>query len=388
VAETVRLAEKDLRNWKLLRDFQERLEATLGGQPLHPSWEHPQRRLEAAEYLSLFLFGLLNPVLTSMRGLCQASHLERVQAEVCRRPVSLASFSEAQHLCDPARLKTIFSSLRQEVGRQPERRSQPGADPKWLRMMEVVDSTLWYVLPRMHWALWRNQGVRQNAVRLHVKYHVWESLPSALAVTTGKACERRQWEQAAQPGEFHVGDRYFGEDYQLLQRLMDKGCSFAVRLRQSAVWRVEETLSLTEADRKAGVVEDLWVRLGSEGQGPRVRLVRVPTQEEDVLIATDVGPRDMSAEVAALCYRHRWEVELFFRWLKYVMGSHHWMAESPTGVAVQLYLTLIGAQLLLLYTGRRPNKRLLELLQFYFMGWASAEEVMALLQKDTAQKKK
>jgi IS4 transposase len=169
---------------------------------------------------------------------------------------------------------------------------------------------------------------------------------------------------------------------------MDKGCSFAVRLRQSAVWRVEETLHLREADRKAGVIEELWVRLGSEGQGPRVRRVRVPTQEEDLLIATDVRPQDMSAEVAALCYRHRWEVELFFRWLKYVMGSHHWMAESPTGVAVQLYLTLIAAQRLLLYTGRRPNKRLLELLQFYFMGWASAEEVMALLQKDTAQKKK
>jgi hypothetical protein len=136
------MAEKDLRNWKLLRDFQERLEATLGGQRLHPSWEHSPRRLEAAEHLSLFRFGLLNPVLTSMRGLCQASRLERVQAEVCRRPVSLASFSEAQHLCDPALLKTIFSSLRREVGRQPERRSQPGADPKWLRMMEVVDSNV------------------------------------------------------------------------------------------------------------------------------------------------------------------------------------------------------------------------------------------------------
>ena len=89
MAQAVRRAEKDLRNWKLLRDFQERLEAALGGQPPHPSWEHPQRRLEAAEYLSLFLFGLLNPVLTSMRGLCQASRLQRVQAEVCRTGVQL-----------------------------------------------------------------------------------------------------------------------------------------------------------------------------------------------------------------------------------------------------------------------------------------------------------
>lgn len=386
MAKSTPATEKNLRNWKLLLDFQERLETVLGGQPLHPSWENPQRRLEAAEYLSLFLFGILNPVLTSMRGLCQASHLRRVQREVCRRPVSLGSFSEAQSICDPARLKTIFTSLRQEVSRQAPPSAAPEA--KYLHLMEAVDSTLWYVLPRMHWALWRHQGVRQNAVRLHVKYHVCESLPTDVSVTIGKECERRQWEHLAEPGGFYVGDRYYGEDYQLLQRLMDKKCSFAVRLRQSAVWQVEQVLPLSEADRKAGVIEDLWVRLGAEGKGPRVRIVRILGQEEVLWLATNVGPEEMSAEIVALCYRHRWEVELFFRWLKYVMGSHHWMAESANGVAVQIYLTLIGAQLLLLYTGKRPNKRMLELLQFYLMGWASAKELMALLQKAIPQKKK
>lgn len=387
MAQAAPIKEKDLRNWKLLSDFQERLETALAGQPVHPSWEDSRRRLEAAEYLSLFLFGILNPVLTSMRGLCQASRLERVQQEVSQRPVSLGSFSEAQHLCDPQRLKTIFRSLRQEVARQP-RLAEPGADPKWLRMMAVVDSTLWHVLPRTHWALWRHQGVKQNAVRLHVKYQVWESLPSAVSVTTGKECERRQWEQAAQPGEFHVGDRYFGEDYSLLQRLTDKNVSFLVRLRQCAQWQVEQNLPLSPAEQKAGVIEDGWVRLGRAGPGARVRVVRILGEEEVVVLVTNVGPEEMSADLVALCYRHRWEVELFFRWLKYVMGTQHWMAESPRGVAVQLYLTLIGAQLLLLYTGQRPNKRMLELLQFYFLGWASADEVMALLQKAISQKKK
>jgi hypothetical protein len=383
-----RIKEKDLSNWKLLEDFGQRLDAALAAQPLHPSWENPQRRLDAAQYLSLFLFGLLNPVLTSMRGLCRASHLPRVQEEVSSRPASLGAFSEAQHIADPQLLKTIFSTLRREVRqRSPQPEPAAGGAP-WLRLMEVVDSTLWHVLPRMHWALWRHQGVRQNTVRLHVKYHVWESLPSDVALTTGKVCERFQWEQMAQPGEFYVGDRYFGEDYQLLQRLMDKPCQFAVRLRQSAQWQVEQALPVSPADQKADVLEDLWVRLGSEAQGPRLRIVRILGPEEDIVIATNVGPAQMSADLVALCYRHRWEVELFFRWLKYVMGSNHWMAESPRGVAVQIYLTLIGAQLLLLYTGQRPNKRMMEALQFYLMGWASAEEVMALLQKALPRKKK
>jgi hypothetical protein len=240
----------------------------------------------------------------------------------------------------------------------------------------------------MHWALWRKQGVRQNAVRLHVKYHVGESLPTCLSLTVGKECERRQWEQMAQPGEFHVADRYYGEDYQLLGRMMERRCHFAVRLRQDAQWVQEQSLPLSQADKEAGVIEDLWVRLGCQGQGPRVRVVRILGAEEQIIVATDMEPQEMSAQIVALCYRHRWEVELFFRWLKHVMGTRHWMAESPRGMAVQIYLTLIGAQLLLLYTGQRPNKRMLEALQFYLMGWASAEEAMALVQKALPRKKK
>lgn len=47
---------------------------------------------------SLMLFGLFNPVLDSMRGLCAASRLRRVQEEVCGRKVSLGSFSAVKGL--------------------------------------------------------------------------------------------------------------------------------------------------------------------------------------------------------------------------------------------------------------------------------------------------
>jgi hypothetical protein len=116
-------------------------------------------------------------------------------------------------------------------------------------MMEAVDRTLWQGLPRMRWAPGRPQGVKQNAVRLPVKYQVWESLPRAVAVTPGKECERRPWEQAAPPGGgFHAGDRYQGEDCSLPQRLTDKKVSFLVRLRQTARWPAEPTLTLSPAE--------------------------------------------------------------------------------------------------------------------------------------------
>ena len=51
----------------------------------------------------------------------------------------------------------------------------------------------------------------------------------------------------------------------------------------------------------------------------------------------------------------------------------HWLAESPRGVAVQLYLALIGALLLQLDLGRRPSKRIWELLQWRLLGMMDEE---------------
>ena len=61
-------------------------------------------------------------------------------------------------------------------------------------------------------------------------------------------------------------------------------------------------------------------------------------------------------------------MEYFFRWVKCLMGCGHWLAESPRGVANQLYLALIGALLLQLDLGRRPSKRVWELLQWHLLG--------------------
>ena len=64
------------------------------------------------------------------------------------------------------------------------------------------------------------------------------------------------------------------------------------------------------------------------------------------------------------------------------------MVESPQGVAIQIYLALIAALLLQLYTGRRPTQRLMELIeliQFYLLGVATLEDLEAALEKEKAR---
>jgi hypothetical protein len=329
-------------------------------------------------YLGLFLFGLVNPAVRTMRGLCAASHLPRLQEEVCGRPVSLGSFSEAQAVVDPQLLERVFAELSEEISRREDVLSERAK--RWL----IQDSTLWEVLPRMRWALWRRQGTSQNAVRLHLSLHVVEDKPQRAKITTGRGCERQAWRENWQPGDAYVGDRYYGEDYQLFAKLEEAGCAYVLRLRESATIEVLEEIALSPRDRQSGVLRQAWVVLGCKARyrSTRVRLVWVETSKEVLLLVTNQEPDAMAAELVAALYHQRWRIELFFRWIKCILGCRHWLAESPRGVAIEIYLALIAALLLQLYSGRRPNRRMLELIQLYLLGVASSQDLQAGWQRE------
>jgi hypothetical protein len=376
--ETV-LTERQLIRWRLVEEFRQRLDQVLGPvQGGHSSWVDSQRLLAYADYLSLFLFGLLNPVVRTMRGLCSASHLQRVQEQICSRPVSLGSFSEAQHLLAPALLEKVFAGLAAEVHgpvpNDPRLQAQ-----RWL----AHDGTLWRALPRMGWALYgAGRGGQSRGVKLHLSFHLLEDKPVRGTVRPGKDCERAVWKQRWEPGDAYIGDRYFGEDYGLLDELTQALCVYVLRLREQAVITVEEELPVSPADRAAGVVRQAWVVLGKRTRSGRVRVVWVEAEGHSLILVTNQTPAQLPAELVSLLYRKRWQVELFFRWIKCILGCRHWLAESPEGVALQIYLALIAALLLQLYTGKRPSKRMMELIQFYQLGVASLEELTTGLERE------
>ncbi len=103
--------------------------------------------------------------------------------------------------------------------------------------------------------------------------------------------------------------------------------------------------------------------------------MRVPTELGELLLVTDKSQKELSAELIALIDRYRWRIELFFKWLKCILGCRHWLAHSPRGVAVQIYGALIAALLLLRATGRRPAKRAMEMIRFYLLGYATLDEL-------------
>jgi hypothetical protein len=108
-----------------------------------------RRTLAAADYFSLHLFNLLNPIVSSRRGLCVASRFRNMR-QVCQRPVSPGSFSEAQHLFEPELLGDIIRELaaraRGTVRFGDERVRQAVAT------LTLVDGTVLRAVNRMAWA--------------------------------------------------------------------------------------------------------------------------------------------------------------------------------------------------------------------------------------------
>jgi len=370
--------EKKLSCWKLLDEFRVRLAKAQAAAPkIEKRLGGPERKLLEADYFCLFLFGLLNPVVDSMRGLCAASHLTRVQQDICTRPVSLGSFSEAQSVFDPELLRQVFLELAGEIPTAwGDSRLAHFADK-----LKLIDGTLLPALPRMHWALWLND--KNRAAKLHLKFTVLRQAPSDVAITEGNSCERKALRQLMQKGETIVGDRYYGLEYGLFEEMRQLGVSFVIRIRNKPRMEIIEELPLTDEDRAAGVTWQGMVKLGDKWQGDPVRVVKVAVDGKELLLATDL---DIEAELIALIYRYRWQIELFFKWMKSILGNRHLMAESSEGVAIQTYCALIAALMLQLFTGKRPTKRAMEMIRFYMMGQADLEEIVKLLGLEKSDK--
>jgi hypothetical protein len=256
-----------------------------------------------------------------------------------------------------------------------------------LRGLTAVDGSLLPALPKMAWALWLDP--QHRAAKMHVHFDVLKGVPVETTVTTANDSETEQLRATLQAQRLYVIDRGYAE-YQLFQDIVDARSDFIGRLRANAVWTLVEERPLTAEAQSAGVRSDRVVRLGGPQSGTvfkqSVRVVEVDTGKTDnhgrpdiLLLATN--RLDLPAELVALAYRFRWTVELFFRWLKCILGCRHLLANSRDGVTIQVYLAIIASLLISLWVGRKPTVRTLEMLQFYFTGWATEDELMAHLEQ-------
>jgi hypothetical protein len=374
------LVEKDvqgLKYFKLLRPFLKRLR----GAGTHHD-RACNRKLFFDDYGAMILLYFFNPILTSLRGLQQASTLRNVQRRLGCPRASLGSLSEATGVFDAALLQPIIAELAATALPLLH-----GREAKALHGLTAADGSLLPALPKMAWALWLDD--QHRAAKLHLQFDVLKGVPLAASVTAGNDAEYAQLQANLQTDRLYVIDRGYAK-YQFFQDIIKAGSSFIGRVRDNVVYQLLENRPLTADATQAGVLHDRLVWLGGDKSGQvllqPLRLIEVATGKTNSQGAPEIlrlatNRLDLDASLIALGYKFRWTIELFFRWFKCILGCRHLLSNCQNGVTIQVYLALIASLLISLWTGRKPSKRTFEILCLYFSGWAEADEVLAHLQK-------
>ena len=346
------------------------------------------RQFFCDQYVGLLLIYFFNSIVTSVRGLQQLSELEKVQELLGIRRVALGSLSEAARVFDAAVLHEIVAEL--ALRAVP---LQTGREAEALRGLTAVDGSILPALPRMVWALWKDD--QHRGVKLHLHFDVLAAVPADATLTPAACSEPGQLAAMLKPQRLYVVDRGYAS-FELFREILDAGSSFVARVKDSTVFTVKEERPISAKAKAAGVVRDVVIeKLGTAHHKDYlrqpVRLVVVERTKPDgtveaLWLVTD--KLNLAADLVALAYKYRWTVELFFRWLKCILGCRHLLSTCRNGVTIQVYMALIASLLITLRTGRKPTKRTFEMLQYYLLGWATEEEMEQHLKRLAAAEKK
>lgn len=361
------------------------------------------RRLEYGQYASLLLLSLFNPVLQSLRGLQRASDLRKVQKILNGSRTSLGSLSEAGHVFDPAVMRPLIEERLAGLSRSNKRISGGATIPQQLlQQLTAVDGTLLRVLPQITQASLNPRA--PDGWKLHTQFSVWRGVPEDAVLTDARgqneSDERIVLESRLQSDRLYVMDSGY-EKYSLFNKIVAGGSSYICRVRPRSV-RSSEPQPLSPEAVAAGVVEDSLVELGgrpsrAEKLSHRVRRIVIqgkpparprsdrPSRDQIILLTNLL---DVPGEIIAQLYRYRWLIELFFRFLKHVLGCRKLISEHPHGITLQVYCAILACLLLAEATGGSLNRRGYELVCLYLMGWAEEDELIAGLERLRATENK
>jgi hypothetical protein len=351
------------------------------------------RKLLYSHYASLILLSFFNPSMQSLRGIQQASTLRSVQKRLGVGRASLGSLSESSRVFDPDLLVPLVQELlaeHQTSGPGPHRHLPEGIPPELVRKLLAVDGTVLKALPQM---------IGQEC-KLHLQFQVLHGLPESFTVQPSDTDERDVLTVALQSGKIYLADRGY-ERYGLYNRIVAAGSDYVIRgqARPAEVLRYQ---LLTPAAQEARVSEDALVQLNVGERRGRTEIVNHPVRRLTIVKRDQGRPRsdrpqndevlilytnlvDVPAEVIAGMYQMRWSIELFFRFLKQILGLRRLFTQGEDSAAMQVYCAIIAGLLMSQITGGRVTMQEFRLMQFYLMGWADEDELLAGLDQMRAR---
>jgi len=353
------------------------------------------RRLFMDQYCALILMGLFSPAIESLRDLQRACALDKVRKRLGVSRASLGSLSESVAVFDPAPLKEIASELGHTIRSRPDRRFDAVG-----QRITAVDGTVIDTVKRVAELSWtpKAKGKHLSAYRLHTHFEVLSGKALRIDATSaspkGDADERAVLQRTIEADRCYLRDRgYISE--RLWNAINAAGSSYVCRSSDRTLATVTHVNDLTDADRAANVISDEIVDLGWKAKHRTrpdhpVRLVCVAVKPHessrgmlgphcDGVLRLVTNRLDLPAELIAEIYRLRWIIEMFFRTFKQLLGCRHLFSCDHNGVEIQASFAMIVCMLILLYTGEKPNRAMVQMVWYELIGLASLKELEAFI---------
>ena len=353
--------------------------------------DHPNRALQTRDALVAHLLAFFDPTLRSLRLIEDFSATRQARRYLAIPRLPKSTLADFHRLADPGVLAPIVAHLLGELGRRG--RATPAGLPESLGRVLAVDGTFLALAADVAWAVHRQtkDGRHRRSARLDVHLDVAAGLPRVVAVHGSEASEPAAAAGSIQPGAVHVYDRGFF-DFALIGRHLaisaEVPTPFVMRMRAPGPRTPKFARGAEKPpgaqDAAAGVLSDHTGHLaGSRRRAAPAAMLR------EVVIASPGEPGgtihlltdllEVPARVVGTLYRYRWQVELFFRWLKATAHFRHLLSQRREAIAFEVHVAVIGALLLALRYDARPSRYAYALLHQVSCGAASAEEVLPIM---------
>ena len=221
-------------------------------------------------------------------------------------------------------------------------------------MLRLLDSTTIRLVGRgFEWT--SSNATRDRGLKVHVLYRYDEDAPMYQSITPANVndvCEGRKLQ--LEQGATYVFDKAYC-DYAWWQKICEAGSRFVTRAKSNIALKVVRERRVPAEDRNV-ILEDYVAKFrnASNRGGHRnaysglIRSILLVRDTGEILQLLTNDLKSSAREIADL-YKRRWQIELFFKWIKQNLQVEQFLGRSENAVRIQLLVALITYLLLLLY---------------------------------------
>jgi len=231
---------------------------------------------------------------------------------------------------------------------------------------------------------WAKSRSTKSAIKLHVGLNHRGYLPEFVTITEGNVADITIGRVLEFPKDsIVVMDRGYN-DHLWYKRLTQKGIFFVTRLKVSEQYRVTKR---HKVDKSTGLTSDQTIQFVSNDRPYRcpIPLRRVGYRDPEtgkhyVFLTNNF---ELSAKTIADIYKSRWQVELFFKWIKQNLKIKSFIGTSKNAVMTQIWIALC-MYLLLAFLKFQSNlkKSMQQILRLLQLNLFEKRDLMALLRGD------